>query len=169
MKKILFLALAFSFSAFASKDGTHVTLDEWYSTYSRASLSEFREKCSAKVNLVKNKMEDLELYYDDLDSGTFKVEMELNPFRYRQGRRSRRGYSCDADITNKATSYKVHRSSSIMLKRLSRSEHKSACDKILESNEDSKEIIFQGVIFGRTLLQGRYCYVYSAELLQKNL
>jgi len=150
------------------KETKNVALDEWYSRSSRISLDRFKTNCAVKVEAVADKLQELELKYDELDSGDFATVMDISHFWYYSGKRRYLGYYCDAKLINKNAAFLFAKENSKMLKRLKKKEHKTACDKTIKENEDTKEILFQEKILGRSLIQGRLCYVYSVELLKNN-
>jgi hypothetical protein len=166
MKRIIIFTTVclISISVFGKEETNEVAISEWYSTHPQSTLEDFKAVCESKVEMINQKMERLENKYDEIQTGDFNVEIDLHLFRYRQNRRRRYGYSCDAIVENKNTLYGTYKEYSKMLIHLSRKNHKTACIKILNENLKNKEVIFQEMVLEKSLIQGRLCYVYSVEL-----
>ncbi|MFT6633953.1 MAG: hypothetical protein ACJAS4_003927 [Bacteriovoracaceae bacterium] len=161
---IISSVLLFSTNIFANGETDFVTTESWYSTHPHVTLRAFEKSCDLNVGLIDQKMAELETKYDDIQEGDLSVTTNLQIFWFHQNHHSYNGYHCNAEVSNLNNSYIVYKENSKMLKHLKKNEVKTACNKIVKENEENKEIIYQRIISGRTLLQGRYCYVYAIDL-----
>ena len=175
--KILFIFIMFlsvqvsaNTEALDTKSKVQVVYEKWYYTRSNdVSYDQFLKNCKRNENLLEKNIDKEILAAEDLSLGDFLVNHELFNFRENSGGRNSTTYRGEVCVTNLSLEHEklaVKENNSTLLIRLSKSKWVSACNKFVEENK-LKSTLYQDTHIGWTLLQGRFCYVKSYQLIKK--
>lgn len=170
---IFFLFMSISvFSNENNRSEEQIIYNKWYSNRQNdVSYEDFLKDCDIRHLSIEPIIDKITAKYEDLSINDFLIDNDIKDFResYRDASghwHTYRGKVCTTDLVLKNDRFKVKKINSKLLIRLKKREWKTACDKILEEN-NQKDTMYQSEELGWTLLQGRFCYVKSFQVINE--